>query len=417
VHEALIASLQRAVEASPDDLPLRMHLAELLLETGERAQAIAVLAAALQRAPLDAAAGAAMVRALRPEGAAPAAGLAVGAPPPEPDPGAPGRFDWRAAEQELSPLEGPSFPPQGAVPPGAVPPSRERYEVERTGLTLDDVGGMQGVKDRLNAAFLAPLKNPELRALYGKSLRGGLLMYGPPGCGKTHLARALAGELDATFLAVGIADILDPMLGTSETNVHEAFQLARRCAPCVLFLDEIDTLGQRRSALGASSLRGVVNQLLLELDGVDVDNEGVFLLAATNQPWDVDPALRRPGRLDRTVVVLPPDGEARAAIFRRHLEGRPVTGVDVAALAAATEGFSGADIAHVCESAAERALLDSIRTGRTRPITGADLDAARKEIRPSTTGWLESARNMVAFGEDDGTYAELRGYLKRSRRW
>jgi SpoVK/Ycf46/Vps4 family AAA+-type ATPase len=276
---------------------------------------------------------------------------------------------------------------------------------------------MQGVKDRLNAAFLAPLKNPELRALYGKSLRGGLLMYGPPGCGKTYLARALAGELDAAFLAVGIADILDPMLGASESNVHEAFQLARRCAPCVLFLDEIDTLGQRRSALGASSLRGVVNQLLLELDGVDVDNEGVFLLAATNQPWDVDPALRRPGRLDRTVVVLPPDTEARAAIFRRHLEGRPATGIDVAALAAVTDGFSGADIAHVCESAAERALLDSVRTGVTRPITGADLDAARREIRPSTTGWLESARNMVAFGEDDGTYAELRGYLRKSKRW
>jgi SpoVK/Ycf46/Vps4 family AAA+-type ATPase len=298
-----------------------------------------------------------------------------------------------------------------------VPPSRERYEVERTGLTLDDVGGMRGVKDRLNAAFLAPLKNPQLRALYGKSLRGGLLMYGPPGCGKTYLARALAGELDAAFLAVGIADILDPMLGTSESNVHEVFQLARRCAPCVLFLDELDTLGQRRSSIGSSGLRGVVNQLLLELDGVDVDNEGVFLLAATNQPWDVDPALRRPGRLDRTVVVLPPDREARAAILRRSLEGRPTTGVDVGALAATTDGFSGADLAHLCESAAERALLDSVRTGVPRPITGADLEAARSEIRPSTTAWLESARNMVAFGDDDGTYAELRGYLKKSKRW
>ena len=165
-------------------------------------------------------------------------------------------------------------------------------------MTLDDVGGMRPVKDRLEAAFLAPLANPRLRKLYGKSLRGGLLLYGPPGCGKTFIARALAGELRAKYLSVGIADILDSYFGQTERNLHEAFQLARREAPCVLFFDEIDALGARRSQHQVSMMRGAVNQLLTELDGIDGANEGVFVLAATNQPWDVDPALKRPGRLD-----------------------------------------------------------------------------------------------------------------------
>ena len=166
---------------------------------------------------------------------------------------------------------------------------------------------MTQAKARLEASFLAPLRNPELRRMYRKSLRGGLLMYGPPGCGKTYLARALAGELQAGFISVQITDILDQMMGNSERNVRELFLAARRAAPCVLFFDEVDALGQRRSQTRNSSLRGTINQLLTELDGVEQDNDGVFVLAATNQPWDVDPALRRPGRFDRTVLILPPD--------------------------------------------------------------------------------------------------------------
>jgi SpoVK/Ycf46/Vps4 family AAA+-type ATPase len=142
-----------------------------------------------------------------------------------------------------------------------------------------------------------------------------------------------------------------------------------------------------------------VNQLLTELDGVSTTNDDVFVLAATNQPWDVEPALRRPGRFDRTLLVLPPDVEARAAIFRTHLAG-----------------LSGADIAYVCELAAESAMTDSVRTGTVRMIGMQDLDSALSQVRPSTGPWLDSARNVVTFGEDDGTHAELRAYLKKVKR-
>ena len=192
---------------------------------------------------------------------------------------------------------------------------------------------MTEVKQRLEAAFLAPMRNPELRRLYGKSLRGGLLLYGPPGCGKTFIARAVAGELGARFIAVSFADIIDMFVGQSERNIHELFEIARRNAPCVLFLDEVDAIGQKRSQLRHTPMRSAVNQLLLELDDVSGNNEGVFLLAATNHPWDVDSALRRPGRFDRTLLVLPPDAAAREGVFRYHLKDRPVAGIDLAKLA------------------------------------------------------------------------------------
>jgi SpoVK/Ycf46/Vps4 family AAA+-type ATPase len=185
----------------------------------------------------------------------------------------------------------------------------------------------------------------------------------------------------------------------------------------VLFFDEIDSLGQRRSLTRNNAMRNTVNQMLTELDGVEGGNDGVFVLAATNQPWDVDPALRRPGRLDRTILVLPPDQAAREAIFRAQLQQRPVESIDLTRLAKASDGLSGADIGFACELAAEGALLDGVRSGTARLIGMADLDAALATIQPSVNGWLDSARNVVMFGDDDGTYRELKAYLKKSKRW
>jgi SpoVK/Ycf46/Vps4 family AAA+-type ATPase len=274
---------------------------------------------------------------------------------------------------------------------------------------------MQHVKDRLEAAFLAPLKNPELRALYGKSLRGGLLLYGPPGCGKTYLARAVAGELDAGFYAISLADVLDMYIGNSERNLHAIFETVRRNAPCVLFLDEVDALGQKRTQLRGSAMRGTVNQLLAELDGVQSSNEGVFILAATNHPWDIDSALRRPGRLDRMLLVLPPDGPAREAILRHHLKDRPVGGIELGKLASKTDGFSGADLAHLCDSAAESALLDSARSGKVRMIEMRDFDLGLKEVRPSTGAWFQTAKNVAMFANESGEYDVLVDYLRRTK--
>ena len=256
------------------------------------------------------------------------------------------------------------------------------WEVERTGVCLADVGGMIEVKKRLEASFLAPMRNPELRQLYGKNLRGGLLLYGPPGTGKTFIARAIAGEMGAAFLSVMITDILGEYIGTSESNLHKAFQKARSHAPCVLFLDKIDALGIKRALVRSSWMRNTVNQLLEELDGVDNNNEGVYVLAATNAPWDIDPALRRPGRLDRTLLVLPPDEPARATILHTHLRERPVEGIDLQILARMTEGLTGANLSHVCDSAAEKALLDSVRTGRPRFMNMQDMYEPSRKSAP-----------------------------------
>src|SRR5262249_47570981 len=274
---------------------------------------------------------------------------------------------------------------------------------------------MKDVKARLEAAFLAPLRNPQLRQLYGKSLQGGLLLYGPPGCGKTFVARALAGELDASFLLVSLADVLDMFVGQSERNLRDVFELARRSRPCVIFLDEIDAIGQKRSQMRNSAARGTVNQLLSEMDGLADNNEGVFVLGATNHPWDVDVALRRPGRFDRTVLVLPPDEPAREAILRYHLRGRPIANIDLAKLVKRTDGYSGADLAHVCETAAEQALLDSARSGTVRMIEMHDLEAAVSEVQPSIGPWLQTAKNVAQFANQDGSYDELLAYLRKRR--
>jgi SpoVK/Ycf46/Vps4 family AAA+-type ATPase len=391
----LIRSLRAAVEAVPGDVTLRLHLAEQLLVAGDAEGAAEQAATALQHEPESQAARDVLGRALgRP------AQPAVDGPEPaqqatpetaetrEPEP----VFDWAAAEQELGYLE-----------------------VEEGRVRLQDVGGLKAVKERLEAAFLAPMRNPELRRLYGKNMRGGLMLYGPPGCGKTFVARAVAGELGAKFVSVTLSDVLDMYIGQSERNLHEVFETARRNAPCVVFLDEIDALGQKRSQLRSSAMRGTVNQLLVELDDVRDSNEGVFVLAATNHPWDVDTALKRPGRFDRTLLVLPPDAEARAAILRYHLRDRHADGIDIVKLAKRTDGYSGADLAHACDVAAERALLDSVRSGRTRMIGMADLDEALKEIKPSTGPWFAAARNVAMFANEGGVYDDLLAYLKKHR--
>jgi SpoVK/Ycf46/Vps4 family AAA+-type ATPase len=391
----IIASLLRAVDAAPIDAPLRLLLVNHLLDAGRNDEAISQLSIILGQEPNSVPALLAMRRALSTS------------PAPLSDDG----HDWDRAAQSLTEQS-----LTDAVPPGyadervAPPPDDVEDEVPGT-IRLADVGGMEQVKRRLDAAFLAPMRNPELSRAFRKSLRGGLLLYGPPGCGKTFIARAIAGELGARFHSVTLTDVLDMFIGNSERHLRDVFAAARRNVPCVLFFDEIDALGHKRSQLANNAARGVVNQFLTELDGVDTANDGLFVLAATNAPWDVDVALRRPGRLDRTLLVLPPDQPAREAILRHHLRGRPVSGLRLDELAKRTDGYSGADLAHVCDSAAELALMNSAASGTVHPITMAELESVLAQVRPSIRAWLEAARNVALYANESGAYDELADYL------
>jgi len=398
--DPLIESLRAAVAAQPNDVTLRVHLGEMLLRGGDSAGAVGEAGAALALDPLH-------------EGARRLMGQAIaGQPAPTADPG--GGVDWSALERELDGVVPPRYA-AGDTPEPVTGDADRAFDLEQSTVRLADVGGMQDVKKRLELAFLAPMRNPDLRRMYGKSLRGGLLLYGPPGCGKTFLARAVAGELGAHFITLSIVDVLNMWIGNSERNLHEIFEAARRNTPCVVFLDEIDALGHKRSQMTSSAMRTLVNQLLAELDGMDGDNEGVFVLAATNAPWDVDAALRRPGRLDRMVLVLPPDAPAREAILRYHLRDRPIANIDLKRTVAATDDYSGADLAHLCETAAEYAMHDAITTGEIRMIEQRDLDRARAEVRPSTQAWLSASRNVALYANESGIYDELAAYLKKRR--
>lgn len=308
-----------------------------------------------------------------------------------------------------------SGPPKLRVIDGRSASAEELWEIESTTITLKEVGGMEVVKRRLELAFLSPLKHQEMLQAYGKNLRGGLMLYGPPGCGKTFIARALAGELQAKFMAVGFHEILDMYIGESERKLHDVFETARANRPMVLFFDELDAVGQKRSQQANSAYRKLSSQLLIELDSVSVDNTNVFVLGATNHPWDVDSALRRPGRFDRTLLVLPPDEPARRAILDYHLKKRPAKSIDLAWLAAQTQEFSGADLAHLCDSAVEYAIEDSLHSGKVAPLTNAHFKRVLKEIRPTTRIWLESARNYAMFANQHGEYDDLLAYLKANK--
>lgn len=328
----------------------------------------------------------------------------------------------RGADPDSNPAPG-SDPDSGldengyiVIRDGEDPKFFEEPQPER--ITLADVGGLEQVKNRLRLAFLEPMRNPEIAKAYGKSLRGGLLLYGPPGTGKTYLARAIAGELDAKFLSITIADILDGIMGESEKNVRRIFDRARELAPCVLFIDELDSLGGKRSGYSNMGwMRNVVNQMLQEMDGVGSNNDGVFILAATNHPWDIDNALLRPGRFDRIVLVTAPDPEARAAILKFSFKDRPIAGIDLDEAVAATHGFSGADLTHLVATAAELAMSDSITSGELRPIEMRDVRQALEEVKPSTGPWLQSARNVVDFANADGRYDDLKHYLEAEQKY
>ncbi|MEW9549843.1 AAA family ATPase [Nonomuraea sp. NPDC050783] len=470
VLDAGLQALREAARLSPDNLPLRRHLGEQLLAKGYLAEAEAEFRAALVLAPRDLDVTAGLVdafirqsaygealaalepvlatpgypprmgvlaaRALLGEGdlgraayryyeaisrdpsvADPEVATALTIPAAGPaHPAHPANATSSAPGAPLGPVAGPDAAPAAPHAPAAAPAPAEAdgAEVERSRTTFADVAGMDAVKESLRVKLLLPLQQPELFAAYGKRAGGGVLLYGPPGAGKTHLARAAAGELGAAFVSVGLADILDMYIGSSERNLRATFDLARRNRPCVLFFDEVDALAARRSDARHTHNRQIVNQFLAELDGVDADaNEGVLVLAATNAPWYIDVAFRRPGRFDQLVFVPPPDLSARAAILRILCRDKPLAEMDFEAVARATEHMVGADLKGVVDRAVEVKLHESIRAGRPVPMTTMDLLAAAKAARPTAVReWMATARNYVLHSNESGAWDDLLPWIK-----
>jgi SpoVK/Ycf46/Vps4 family AAA+-type ATPase len=284
-------------------------------------------------------------------------------------------------------------------------------DVQKPEVSFANVGGLEDVKEEIRMKIIYPLQNRALFKAYGKKLGGGVLLYGPPGCGKTLISKATAGEIQANFISVGIHQILDLYVGNSEKNLHQAFELARENAPAILFFDEVDALAADRKDFRESAIRTMINQFLAEMDGNIRSNEGVLILGATNAPWHLDPAFRRPGRFDRSIFVPPPDEPAREAIVQILARNKPLKRLDAKALAKRTKEFSGADIQSIFDVATERVLSRAMKEGRVVPLTTEDLLQASKGINPSTRAWFESAKNYALYANQGGFYDDLLTFL------
>lgn len=284
--------------------------------------------------------------------------------------------------------------------------------LQKPNINFNDVGGMDTVKNEIELKIIKPLLHPELYKAYGKKIGGGILLYGPPGCGKTFIAKATAGQVKAKFISVSLNDILDMWIGNSEKNLHEIFELARINTPCILFIDEIDALGASRSDMKQSSGRHLINQFLQELDGIDSSNEGILIIGATNTPWNLDPAFRRPGRFDRIVFVPPPDTTSRESILNLKLLNKPTASIDIQLIAKKTENYSGADIDAIIDIAIEQKLESSFLDGIPKPLETNDLISAVKKHKPSTQEWFSTAKNFALFANDSGLYDDILTYMK-----
>ena len=277
-----------------------------------------------------------------------------------------------------------------------------------------DVGGLDDVKKQINRKIILPFQKPSLFQKFKKKSGGGVLMYGPPGCGKTLLARATAGECEAKFYNVAISDILDMWIGNSEKKLNAIFEQARRTAPSVIFFDELEALAGKRSYSTDSASSKIVSQFLSEMDGFSQNNQGVLILGATNVPWSIDPAFRRPGRFDRVQFVPPPDKEARESILKIIADERPMAkDVDYKFLAKMTPGFSGADLGNLIDTACDVAIEHSLAKGQEQEVKMEYLKEALQEIKSTTSEWLTTARNYAKYSNEGGQYDEVVEFLKK----
>lgn len=287
-------------------------------------------------------------------------------------------------------------------------------DYKQTVVTFDDVVGLEEVKDQITKKIILPFQKPSFFQRFKKKVGGGVLLYGPPGCGKTLIARATAGQCKANFYNIQAADVLDMYIGESEQKLRAIFEKARAEKPCILFFDELEALAGKREHARSSSTANIVSQFLTELDGYTQGNDGILILASTNVPWSIDSAFLRPGRFDRLFFVPPPDKIAREAVLRHQMQDRPQEeNVDFALLANKTSGYSGADLANLVDMAADEAIDDSIAQGQEVAISFEHFRKAITHSRSSTSEWLTTARNYARYANDGGRYDDVVEFLKK----
>lgn len=299
--------------------------------------------------------------------------------------------------------------------------------LQKPNMTFADVAGMDKMKEEIREAVVYPMINPELARKYGKLAGGGVLMYGPPGCGKTFVIKAAAGECKSGFINAKLSDLLDMYVGNTEKNIHKVFELARKNSPCILFFDEVDAIGGRRDQQeGQQYMKMAVNQLLYEMDGVEATNTNVLIIAATNAPWDVDPALRRSGRFSKTIFIPAPDYKSRVAILKLHSRKRPIVpSIPFNRLGWATTGYASADLKSVVDEAAtfpwreaffaiQKKTEEYVKQGlsaaeaeerakqevKQRPITTTDFIKAIRKKKSSLPPWYGQAKKQIGKQEE-----------------
>lgn len=456
----LITGLEEAVVAAPGNIALRLHLVEHLIANGRPAEALAHSEAILRAQPdsvraaemaarsaeasadMRASSFARLARALQiavtSVPAQPAQEAAEIPPSPAPVPTHVAPFPVPelpgAADSPLPLDEEPAAPEQDvpeAMPTGettavaqetqsdasgtredpAPEPVHEftidSQSIQRPTIALRNIIGVDDVKQRIQSVVLDPIRSRNGNGARSVPRQGGYLMFGPPGCGKGFFARVVAGEIGAGYLPIQLGRALE-WPGDPRQNIHRIFEAAREAAPCVLFLDEVDQAGRHVDAPDDAVDRGIVSRLVTELDTAAA-NSGVYVFAGAVAPWDVDMALRSDGRLDRTLLVLPPDEAAREAILRFHLKSTRLAGVDVGWIVQRTQHFSGDDLLLLCETAAGLAEADALGT---RPAIGpGHITRALRDVRPTAPAWFSSVLDHAFSSNQGGIYDEALAYV------